>query len=376
MPWNDKHQHRRITFTLNLKDGKTWVDYNLETLRIRLNCDYMIAGKETAGTTGKKHFQGYMEFSKKKLGSAIQACFKKTFGHGTTLLASQGTCAQNQAYCRKEDATPFEFGEPVLEGQGTRTDLGALFQMVKDGADDMALINASANKWAVHRKALSEYRMLCTKKRSEPTKLVFLWGPTGTGKTMHAQELGDLCPIIWRAPFMTGLHGQPKNVLFDDFDWAKMDPKFWLQMCDRYPMSVEIKGGILNWAPEVIVFTSNDDPITWWPEAPEMTRSAIHRRMEEFGDIKFLGQLVPRSQTLLDRYMKLPPAASAIPSDPLPEGAAGGAAAASAAQEYDPLEEHDRELREDTQSVEIDSDDSCYEQALKRRRRTQSRMHT
>lgn len=285
----------------------------METLRCRLNPDYMIAGREKGGENGRLHFQGYMEFKKRKLGSAVDSAFRKTFPLPISCHydLANGSAAQNLEYCSKEDKDPFLFGEPTgNEGQGTRSDLGAMFEMVKTGANDEELIQSDAAKWAVHRKALSEYRLLIQPKRTFPSKLIFLWGPTGTGKTMHAQELSPQ-PINWRNPFMTGYNGANKNVLFDDFNWQTMDPKFWLTMCDRYPLTVEIKGNSLNWAPENIIFTSNDDPMTWWPEAPEQTLQAIHRRMREFGEIQYLGELVPKTQALLSRYLRAEPAPNA-----------------------------------------------------------------
>lgn len=135
--------------------------------------------------------------------------------------------------------------------------------------------------------------------------MLFLWGPTGTGKTAHAQEAaeaGGLETISYQDPFILGLVGNCKNVLFDDFDWKKMSPKYWLTLCDRYPMSVNIKGGHKNWAPQTIIFTSNDDPFTWWPEAPAGTRDAIHRRMREFGEVIHMGEFVPPSQKMLTQF--------------------------------------------------------------------------
>jgi len=318
--WNPANQYHRVCFTANIPTGRTFVNFSMDSLRTRLNPAFMIGGQETA-STGQPHFQGYFELPKKMAASKIMKHFED-WGIKAHLEAAKGSADDNIKYCSKEDKTPFRFGEPK-PGQGTRTDLGQLFQAVKDGATDEGLIDLDAGKWAVHRKALQEYRMICTPKRSFPSTLVFLYGPTGTGKTMHAQELSPQT-VEYRCPFMIGYTGASPNVLFDDFDWTKMSAKYWLTLCDRYAMTVETKGGSLNWAPKIICFTSNDDPKTWWPEAPQATREAIHRRMDEFGEIKMLGALVPKSQNLLDKYLT-PAAPAPLPIVPALAGAGAGA---------------------------------------------------
>jgi len=324
MPWLPANAYKRICFTINLPDGKTHGDYDLDLLRNRLNPDFMICGRETGGATKRAHFQGYLEFPKKLKGSTIDKHFRFYFPLPISCHyePAMGNAQQNIDYCSKEDKDPFKFGEPG-GGQGSRTDLGEMFKAVKEGADDVALIAQDAGKWAVHRRALQEYRMMCAPKRDFPSKLIFLYGPTGTGKTMHAQEL-EPETVIYRDPFMTGYTGAKANVLFDDFNWRKMDPKYWLTLCDRYSMTVETKGGQLNWAPKIIIFTSNDDPREWWPEAPEATKQAIWRRMDEFGEAKLLGQLVPKDQLLLKDYFTAKPVAPSSTSS-----AAGGGVRAS-----------------------------------------------
>lgn len=341
MAWNPANQYHRVCFTANIPNGKTWNDFPAESLRARLNPNFMIMGKETASTE-QPHYQGYFELPKKCAASKIMKHFEQ-WGIKAHLEPARGSAEENKTYCSKEDKTPFLFGEPK-PGQGTRNDLGTLFQAVKDGASEEGLIALDAGKWAVHRKALREYKTMLTPKRSWPTKLVFLWGPTGTGKTMHAQELSPET-IIYRDPFWTGYTATNDCVLIDDFDWSKMNPKYWLTLCDRYSMTVEVKGDTKNWAPKTIIFTSNDDPKEWWPEAPQATREAIHRRMDEFGDIKMLGELVPLAQKLLTAYLPVPPIAPVVP------GGAGGAGGAPCSETVDLTQDSDSDSQHSAYSL-------------------------
>lgn len=304
MVWRPNNKVRRVAATANIPAGKTWDDFPLDKLVQLLRPDYLIGGKEKAGTTGQLHYQMYFEFKKQKLSQTVMNQFS-TWGIKAHLEVAMGTCEENQEYCSKEDEEPFVHGEPTgNNGQGSRTDLGTLFQAVKDGVSGVDLAEIDPGKWAVHRKALEEYRTLLAPKRAWPSKLVFLWGPTGHGKTAHAMEL-EPETVHYREPFMVGFTARSENVLFDDFNWKKMDVKFWLTLCDRYPMTVDIKGDTRNWAPKIIIFTSNDDPKTWWPDAPPETLKAVHRRMEEFGTIKCLGEPVPVGQRMLTEFLNV-----------------------------------------------------------------------
>lgn len=294
----------RLTFTVNLPDGKSWEDYDLETFRARLNPTFLVMGREVVG---RKHFQGYFELEKKILGSKIDKIFRSSFPLPMSVHyeVTRGSGQQNLEYCTKEDEEAFIFGQPSFN-PGQRNDLVTLFEAVKEGTGPAELADLDPKRWAVHRKALEEYRMLVRPKRTWPSELVFIWGPTGTGKTCHAMEL-EPETVSYREPFLTGYTGSSDAVLFDDFNWRKMDPKFWLTLCDRYPMTVEVKGGYRNWAPRTIIFTSNDDPKDWWPESRPETRAAIHRRMEEFGKTTHLGELVPHTRSLKDMLLRKRP---------------------------------------------------------------------
>lgn len=322
MVWNPKATYLRVCVTVNLPDGKTHSDYNLETLRTRLNPSFLLMGREEQG---RKHFQGYMEFPKRKIGSAINSAFRTTFPLPISVHfePSMGTAQQNVDYCTKEDPEPFTFGDAKQNGQGSRTDLAAMVEQVKSGASDQDLLESNPGAFLVHHKAFQVVRSILAPKRQWPSKLVFIWGETGFGKTRESMKLQPQ-KLGYRDPFMIGYNGQKENVLFDDFKWSKMDPKYWLELCDRYEMTVENKGTTVNWAPKIIIFTSNDDPMDWWPEAPPETKAAIHRRIGEFGEVIHLGNKLTEGQSLLTKYLAKP--AAVVVTSQHKEGAGGAGA--------------------------------------------------
>jgi len=301
------YQYQNVCVTVNLPlDGTSWEDYDLEILRTRLNPTFMIMGKEEVG---RKHFQGYFQIGRKMMGQKIDRIFRLTFPLPMSVHfeAAKGTAEQNIEYCSKEDENAFRFGEPAVT-QGKRSDLTRMVELVKEGKTDLELLEENPGAFLVHHRAFQVVRSILAPKRTWASKLVFIWGATGLGKTRESMKL-EPQKIQYRDPFMIGYNGQKENVLFDDFKWTAMDPKYWLEVCDRYEMTVENKGTTVNWAPKVIIFTSNDNPRDWWPDAPQATKDAISRRMEEFGEILHLESALPLGQVLLANYFRVPAAA-------------------------------------------------------------------
>jgi len=107
-----------------------------------------------------------------------------------------------------------------------------------------------------------------------------LWGPTGTGKTRRAWELGgvDAYPKIPNTKFWDGYQGQ-KAVIIDEFR-GDISISNLLRWFDRYPVLVEIKGSSTVLLADTIILTSNLDPRAWYPDIDEPTRDALFRRLE------------------------------------------------------------------------------------------------
>lgn len=132
-----------------------------------------------------------------------------------------------------------------------------------------------------------------SKPRNFKTQVTVLVGKTGVGKSrILAQTYPD---AFWKS---TG------DKWFDDYDLQKeviIDEFYgWLpyaqllRLLDRYPMTVETKGGSVNFAPEKILIAANSMPDAWYNWNVNMQFSALKRRidnmliMEEDGSIRVL----------------------------------------------------------------------------------------
>lgn len=250
---------------------------------------YMIYQRERCPKTFKEHWQGYVEL---KRPIVVGNLLKKT--GLKALLQSElhaeprrGTRDQARAYCMKEDTRlwgPYEFGSWDLGGQGARSDLKSATDMVKRGASDADIANDHPVTFARMSRGLRDLRCaLSSKRRAWKTHVSVYWSvESGTGKSMTAHdELPDAFVMTDEKGWWDGYTGQ-KDVIIDDFRAKNFSESFMLNLLDRYPMRVPIKGASVEFAAERLIITSNDDPSDWYP-----SRSAhIMRRIDncvEFG---------------------------------------------------------------------------------------------
>lgn len=105
------------------------------------------------------------------------------------------------------------------------------------------------------------------------------WGKTGTGKSRRAwNEAGvDAFPKDPRTKWWSGYRNQT-NVVIDEFRGG-IDISHVLRWFDRYPVTVEIKGGSTVLKAQKIWITSNIHPKEWYPTLDPDTTAALLRRL-------------------------------------------------------------------------------------------------
>ena len=99
-----------------------------------------------------------------------------------------------------------------------------------------------------------------SRKFDDPLEVRWFWGETGTGKTYEAYQFAmalGVEPYIrsGSGKFFDGYEGH-RVVIFDDFREGDIPFNYLLRLCDKYPMRVEVKGGVRQWKPEYIFITS------------------------------------------------------------------------------------------------------------------------
>lgn len=242
------------------------------------------------GEHGTPHWQGYITFTR----SVRLSWLKKHCSATAHFESRRGTHEQARSYCMKEDTRlegPFEHG--TKPEQGKRNDLEALKQLLDSGASTREVADTEFRSFIKFSRGIQTYRRLMSKPRNFKTQVTVLVGKTGVGKSrILAQTYPD---AFWKS---TG------DKWFDDYDLQKeviIDEFYgWLpyaqllRLLDRYPMTVETKGGSVNFAPEKILIAANSMPDAWYNWNVNMQFNALKRRidnmliMEENGEIRVL----------------------------------------------------------------------------------------
>ncbi len=235
------------------------------------------------GEEGTAHFQGYVEFKQPlRLAAMKKLC---PFAH---FEIARGSSKQNREYCSKEDGRlmgPFEFGDFSTGGSGVRNDLGGIIAVARETHDLRQVIESDPATYIRYHRGIEAYMFHTRPTRMAPPKVLIYYGPTGTGKTRRAfDEYGDV--LYRKAPDTTwfdGYYGQ-QCLLLDDFAGAasKMSLSYLLQLLDRYPIDVQVKGSYVGLLSTVIIITTNVHPYLWYNYVGRDTQyNALARRIHE-----------------------------------------------------------------------------------------------
>ncbi|UOK21040.1 replication associated protein [Chifec virus UA13_115] len=211
---------------------------------------YLIYGRETCPTTGRQHWQGYVQFKNRQYLSGAKACIP-----GAHFERAKGTASENKEYCIK-DGEYEEFGAlstPEVSGGAFR----AVVSAAKRG-DLKSIENDHPGLYLRYKAVLSTLRELPVDDLDGSCGF-WLCGPPRTGKDYAITSIfkGNLYTKMMNK-WWDGYEGE-ENVLIADLDdfHAKFMGHFLKIWCDRYPFIAEVKGGSMKIRPKRIFCTSN-----------------------------------------------------------------------------------------------------------------------
>jgi len=241
---------------------------------------YLIVGKEKCPTTGRDHRQCYVQLSSQRSLSAI----KRIYGQGHYEIA-KGTPNENLIYCKKENDWQ-EWGEPRMIMSGKRTDLDEVKNYAKETTSVSAVAERYFGAFCRYPKAIEKYVFMqkakLAKKEREAVYVKYVYGPTGTGKTKGAyEELGyeETFKICGKMDWWDGYEGE-KNLLIDEYS-NNVSCNHLLNLLDRYPLRLAIKGSHTYAQWTKVIITSNLPLEELHPKAHEDQRKALFRRISE-----------------------------------------------------------------------------------------------
>lgn len=207
--------------------------------RNQVHINYAIFGLETAPTTGKKHYQAYIEFDREV---SLVAVVKGIPGPHFELR--KGTAQQAREYCTKENNW-FEIGKISEPESGKRTDIDTIKEMAVIGTPMSEIVKVATSYQAI--KYAEKIREYTDKNRRWKPEVSWFYGATGTGKTKTAFEEAEATSAEpWVSSgslrWWQGYDGH-ENVIIDDFRGDFCPLHTLLNILDRYPFKVEVKGG-------------------------------------------------------------------------------------------------------------------------------------
>jgi len=140
--------------------------------------------------------------------------------------------------------------------------------------------------WAkeVHHGNMKKRRV---ERRRWETKVYVRWGSSGTGKSKYFwKKYPDADQVRYHNGFLIGYNGADV-VILDDLKPNSIPLGLLLNMMDRYPCTVNIKGGESEWSPKILCISANHHPKCWSTSIfiPENAVHPILRRIDDLQEI-------------------------------------------------------------------------------------------
>lgn len=259
--------------------------------------------KEKAPTTGTPHLQIYFVTKvnpRNKNGFTLK-WIKENLNSKMDVRKCKGTHRQCIDYVSKEDtriAGPWSVGEYVehdnqvkggkASGEKHKSKLLAIKEKIDAGATDRELWQSHFDLMSRAHKSFNAYRSsLKTNERTEMTKTLVLYGPSGTGKSYTAAKIGRANggaywlrkPSGGQNDWWDNYNGEPVVIIDEFYGWLPFDTL--LRLCDKYPYLVPTKGSFVPFVAKLIIITSNKPPREWYSDqtVDEVLWAAFVRRI-------------------------------------------------------------------------------------------------
>ena len=239
-----------------------------ETLINSIDCVYIIVGDETCPSTDKKHWQGYLTFKHPQRFAGVQ----KMLPQGSHIEAAIASAIKNKAYCSKENIL-LEHGEIPM--QGKRTDILRIRECLETGGNMRDVVCTATNLQGIRiGEKILEYT---ERKRDFAPTVKWFWGPTASGKTRAANV--ELPEAWWSGKDLKWWQGYDahEDIIIDDFRGSFCTFHELLRILDRYPYSIEVKGGSRQLLAKNIIITSPYPPTKVYNKNPEEIGQLIRR---------------------------------------------------------------------------------------------------
>lgn len=246
---------------------------------------YLIYQLEECPKSGRLHWQGYIQFKNRVRMQRVKQLLDLDNVH---LEIARGNDVQNRFYCSKSESRidgPWEFGvRDERKGQGKRNDIRDFLNLAKNEGFGAAVRN-NPEVYVKYGKGLTDaYNWIREPVEREPPKVIWIYGPTGVGKSKEARRKDKRAfavPKVNHGKLWFGSYTDQKTIILDDLRPDRIDNDTLLVLLDRYEQEVEIKGGFRWLNAETIYITSDRSPEEFWDPESDLYYSQFMRRINK-----------------------------------------------------------------------------------------------
>lgn len=251
----------------------TW--FHEEPITLDETMVYLAYGEETCPKTGRDHLQGWVYFKNPRYTFAVRKAYK------CFMKKMMGSIEQNDDYCSKQGRLQ-EFGRKPTQGE--RKDLHQVAADIAGGAtvESIALENPMMyHQYGRTLEYLETLRLMKIRRTEMPT-CIWLYGPTGCGKSHKAAQLAgeDVYYFPDDHGWWDGYKGQA-SVIFDDYRGA-IPYGTLLRLADKWPAEVRRRNRLpFPFTSSKIIVTSSMSPEEVYHNlASNDSLDQLHRRFD------------------------------------------------------------------------------------------------
>ena len=260
LPAKNTKKSRHYQLTLN--QVERWEELKKYITSLK-SFKYGIATLESAPQTGHQHIHFYVRFNntialnlKNLQGCHIEKCF--------------GSIKQNVDYIKKTNDPDkrgkiiFEEGElnekfdPELNPDKKPT-IKEVKEMSKEDRENLEITYYNQ----VDKINILEENRITGQTCSKKVKVIYLWGPSGSGKSLWAKYQFRNTPfdiVKKEGEFWHGVSGVNKACLYDDWRDSHMKPSDFINFIDYTIHTLNVKNGSMKNKYKYIIITSVQDP--------------------------------------------------------------------------------------------------------------------
>lgn len=239
----------------------------------------LIFGREHGSINGTPHLQAFVRWTQPRSFRWVVRTLTGPEPHAPPHVEPTRDVRAYIEYCKKE-------GDYVVYGdvqsqRGKRTDLIEACESLLEHKDLNVFKEEYAHLYVKFHRGFEKLVLHPPRDIWSPPTVIWIYGPTGTGKTRWFWEKYGHEPV-WPAndtlKWFDGYSGQDV-VLFDDFRGHWCTFSFLLRVLDGYRLQVPVKGGFVWWTPKTIVVTSCYSPEDVYKDKTDESLKQLTRRI-------------------------------------------------------------------------------------------------